>query len=823
MKKRRLFKIAALLALLMHPSLLTAAGPGTGSTSYTATYSTQNLTIGTDTLGGVTYSTVTYSDLYNSGEPGMPSLPVDYLKFSVPYNATNFIVTATVRSWSNQYLDHLLYPCQRPMFTDGSDSLTITLPDSSAYYSGEYYPSQVAWVADEGFLAGENHVVTVAMVPFRYSHTGTSDFLRTVTRCNLTLRYEISDSLAMQPIIRNDSTLREEGYDLTQTMVINPLAVRDNAPRHIYAGIDSTIFIHGFTGDQVNGGIRPPGTPDPNPVDPGDIGEGELTMDLPYPYLIVTTPELKHAVRRIVAIKRQKGYNVKVVTMDDVMHDSIAQNGDFVNGHYAYTDSAGALRQYLRKHYADYGTQYVLLVGSDIPYKTISDYTYVLDKDTITTTIQSDLYYSDLSADWSIQNYDKNPELYVGRILAKNQNQISNYIDKLYRYEINPGRGDFNYLKRCFYSQGYDMSQNNEVLILESFLDPIFPNPRVLQEPESIIDGIPVPSGEDIVSELNSTPYSFISLHHHGCPSSLITCGNRSGKIIPPISFLWSLDNELVPSFAWHKNDTLPEYGLNNIANKYFPSICFSISCETMPFDIPPYYKTRGLTMSFGESFTTGKDYGGPLFIGNTAEGLTPYSMNLEVEFAKQIIRGNYKMGMANSLGKTKINNSAISYYIALTENLLGDPSLELWTDLPQRYENITMTRSDNSIIINGINGIPTIISVMDANGVVKKGEVTGDLTLNNISPNCAVTLFNHNRIPFFAPLYLQNITLKQSQYVIAHDVIAGNSVDGNRTCGDVKINNGVEFEIETSGTVTLEYGFKVEKGATFAIYPACF
>ena len=40
---------------------------------------------------------------------------------------------------------------------------------------------------------------------------------------------------------------------------------------------------------------------------------------------------------------------------------------------------------------------------------------------------------------------------------------------------------------------------------------------------------------------------------------------------------------------------------------------------------------------------------------------------------------------------------------------------------------------------------------------------------------------------------------------------------------GNVTIKNGVEFEIEASGTVTLEDGFKVEKGAKFAVYPACF
>lgn len=40
---------------------------------------------------------------------------------------------------------------------------------------------------------------------------------------------------------------------------------------------------------------------------------------------------------------------------------------------------------------------------------------------------------------------------------------------------------------------------------------------------------------------------------------------------------------------------------------------------------------------------------------------------------------------------------------------------------------------------------------------------------------------------------------------------------------GNVVVKSGVEYEIEATGTVTLEYGFKVEKGATFAVYPACF
>ena len=83
--------------------------------------------------------------------------------------------------------------------------------------------------------------------------------------------------------------------------------------------------------------------------------------------------------------------------------------------------------------------------------------------------------------------------------------------------------------------------------------------------------------------------------------------------------------------------------------------------------------------------------------------------------------------------------------------------------------------------------------------------------------------VYKHNYIPYIAPLLLQNENLSNSQYVIASNVIAGAAVDNNRTQGDVVITSGVEYEIEASGTVTLQNGFKVEKGATFAVYPSCY
>lgn len=99
------------------------------------------------------------------------------------------------------------------------------------------------------------------------------------------------------------------------------------------------------------------------------------------------------------------------------------------------------------------------------------------------------------------------------------------------------------------------------------------------------------------------------------------------------------------------------------------------------------------------------------------------------------------------------------------------------------------------------------------------------DNITRHISPNSTVMVYKHDYIPYIAPLLLQNVDLSKSQYVIASDVTAGYAIDidSNRTQGDVTVKSGVEYEIETSGTVTFQGGFKVEKGATFAVYPSCF
>lgn len=806
-------------------AMMPLAAPAVNSIIHTATYDFSNMTVGLDSLGGTPYKTLHYLGLYNGGEPGAPSLPIDYIRFSVPHNATNFTVTAVLRDNTFANLgNYMVYPCQQPRQMSDTSAWTITLPDSNIYNSNAYYPASNAWVASEGFLAGENHIVTVAVAPVSYRHNvvgnTASNQLRQSRTVRLTLSYELSDTLAMYPIVRQNDALRQEGYALTRSMVANPQNVESFAPVDI--AMDSLIFINPNSGDGTNGIIQPIEPIDSTGIDPNP---GMLHIDSG-DYLIITTEDFKDDLRRLAAYKRQKGYDVKIVSIDEVMSDEDAGLGDIVVDKYgfsnvAYDDSAGILRQYLKKAYKHFGTKYVFFVGEGVPYRCKD---CIAPNGDMVPQIPMDLYFSDLNSDYSQLQFtiDVQPELYVGRLLAKRPEQIINYTDKLLRYELNPGNGDYSYLKRILYSEGSDLQIEKHFEYVHPYYSQVFSDSCHIKEQYQN----EYPSGTDIINKINETKSGYLSFGMHGSPSGYISYGlynNPEFTNAPVFYYLWAIDSaHIVYDNRIDDEDTHTGNGFNNLSNKWHPNICYSVGCSTMPFDKMPHYDQ--VETNLGESFTTGKDYGGPAFLGATRETYTGVTItSLENSFVQQLIYGNCHVGMAEALSKA---NLSLPYnYIKFVHNLLGEPEFEIWTSIPQEYSNVTVSRTDNSITISGLDATDsTMVSCIDNKGVIRSRIASsGTVTFNNVSPNSSVMLHKHNSIPYFAPVMLQNTILNNSQYLIADDVMIGCSVDNARTNGVVTIVNGVDYEIESSGIVTLSGGFNVEKGATFKVSKACF
>ena len=134
------------------------------------------------------------------------------------------------------------------------------------------------------------------------------------------------------------------------------------------------------------------------------------------------------------------------------------------------------------------------------------------------------------------------------------------------------------------------------------------------------------------------------------------------------------------------------------------------------------------------------------------------------------------------------------------------------------RPENLRQLRT------SGIPTNKTVVAYCDNDGHAGQMESSSSsVTINGVSPNSTVMLHKHNYLPYIAPLLIQNMTISNSQYVIADEVKMGKSVDSNRTPGAVTVSDGVEYEIEASGKVTLGAGFKVERGAFFATHKSCY
>ncbi len=243
--------------------------------------------------------------------------------------------------------------------------------------------------------------------------------------------------------------------------------------------------------------------------------------------------------------------------------------------------------------------------------------------------------------------------------------------------------------------------------------------------------------------------------------------------------------------------------------------IFYAVSCKTASFN-------DSSIVSVGESFITGKDYGGPVYIGYTRS-----IDNLSIErilnkFTIRLNKGQFKLGIADAFSLS--DAQSFSFEESLAHEYLGDPEIELWTNEPQRFSNIAVTHSNSSITITGIAEDSIIVAYCSNKGVIQKKIASpSSVIISTLDHSGTIMVYKHNYLPYISPLFLQKVELNNSQYVIATDVTAGNLVDNNRTPGDVIVKNGVEYEIEASGTVTLNGGFIVEKGATFAVYPASY
>lgn len=760
------------------------------------------------TINGDTFVRYSLPDCEHIDHTGAPMLPVKYIRLSVPYNATDLSVIVYTSGGTSQSTERIL-PAPIPLTTnDTIPDVPELVIDSAIYGSNSFWPPKAAEIVGEGFYMGEHHIITLAIYPCQYNPL--NDTLCRNSQVRAVVAYELGD-IPANLIARFNNNLRHLEAEQAKSLVSNPHQLESFAP----------------PAAQVQ---HAPMIPLPDSLMTDTIGwtyGGMLKSVESYDYMVITTRALKPAFKRLLALKRQKGYTAGAVCVEDILSNIHVSDGDrsaLPDGTFSnINDDAGKIREYLKECYR-YGTKFVLFAGKDVPFR--SSYN-TLHKTKTRHQIPTDWYFSDLDTNWNIDGdtifgndnlysasgtyrFDTGAELFVGRLVASTWQEIENYINKLYRYELNPGKGHSDYLGRTLITEGYMFNTAQKVYpVYNDFMQNVTTMIQSDADDRSI-------NGQSIIESFNSMPSGIISLQGHGDPP----CIHVSGKYLS--EYHYNKHYSTITSISDYLNNyRTGSSALDLMLNKYSPAILYSLACTTTPFD---HYMLTDSTyfegVSIGQSFTLGQDYGGVAFIGNTREGLVSSSSNQEKAFAEQLKMGNFKAGFAEHMSKTVFVGNKPYCYIMKVRNLIGDPEFEIRTAPSNQYSDIEITRYDNSVtVLCSSLTDDDAIALNQNDGNVRLGKVTsGGIVFENVNPNSSVMVYRHNYLPYIAPLYLQNERIEHSQYVIANDVYAGSSVDTCRSSGDLTIASGIEYEIDAKGVVTLSSGFKVEKGALFSV-----
>jgi parallel beta-helix repeat protein len=720
----------------------------------------------------IEYDKIKLNGGYQRQEAGKPDLPIKLVRLIISPDQDVDVIDATLAGTIKQTGNFNIYPAQPPCPTSSDfKKPKFVSPDTSIYESDQCYPKNPATVVHQGYLDGDKHIVTIAVCPFQYYPK--SGRLVMNTSMELNLKFGPAKMKVIHSAQNGDSL-----YDQTlHGMVDNPEMI----------GSYSSGFI------QNNASLS------------------KIVSSIPaYQYVIITTSALQSSFAKFIAWKKRKGIDIGVVTMEWIHNYCQGDHISGITSHYI-NDEAGKIRQYLYDAFVQYraahpGIFMYALMGGDYTVVPIrygcgsnnewTDNTPPGQGSTDDQKIPADLYFADFNGDWNYDgdqylgepydtvapwigdNPDYNPEIYVGRLLCSNGQDILNWTDKVIRYELNPGNGDLSYIMKSFMHGADDCREQPDSV--KPHLPATF-NHNIWKELPSAVDINPTfPKGAQVIAEMNKH-YGLISWFMHGAPTDAVSMS--SGLNNEPRWVVTTLDIQTPTSTTESLN------GLDNLTNEKYPSILYTVGCWQTPFDNFDPYGGTGLIL--GKGFTSQTTSGGPAFLGNTRKGWVGTSFILYQKFADQINAGTTNLGRAELISKA---NYSIDHYLNYSHNLVGCPETPMWTATPVLFSSATVTDNGSSVFVNANVSGCVITASSGNNGATYYSAQSCTTTTSYTFPTSV------------RPLY---ITITKQNY-IPYTAVTGGTFTTNETwfetlkvLGNVTINSGVTLTISPNATIS--------------------
>ncbi len=357
-------------------------------------------------LGG--FESVSMAGCSSMSQVGEPELPVMVFRFVIPADARVEDVLAEFDEVDVPGV-HSVSPAQ-PEVPIG-EAPERAQPDPVIYGSSEPFPSSRVRYLGDGYLGGYR-IASVAVYPLQYAPK----------EGRLTLATDVSVELVLapgaeraRPRHRMSAEAQRLYASLVESIVENPGDV-----------VTSRSGAVDIVEDQGDVGFSPRYTPSL---------EGSLVE-----YVIITNETLEPYFQQLADAKTAKGVPAVVRTVSWIEEN-------YPGG----CDLPERVRMFIQDAYSSWGTVYVLLGGdTDIVPVRKAQTTYYGGE-----LIPCDLYYSDLDGNWNDDgdsyfgeayrgetapgdSVDLYPDVFVGRVPARNSINVQSFLDKTDAYENDP-------------------------------------------------------------------------------------------------------------------------------------------------------------------------------------------------------------------------------------------------------------------------------------------------------------------------------------------------------------------------------------------------
>jgi len=410
---------------------------------------------------------------------------------------------------------------------------------------------------------------------------------------------------------------------------------------------------------------------------------------------------------------------------------------DWIAANFSGVDLAERIRKFINYAYTNWGTIFFLLGGdTDVIPDRKANWDFCGG-----TWGPTDLYYSDLDGDWNgnhnaqfgegDDSIDDTPDVFVGRAPVRSYSQAKTFVDKVLTYEKIPPTGTtWPYptsalLMGAGICSGWDTwGQDIKNYISAAYLPDGWNRHKLYN---------PLDSGDELLNR--NSAVANLSMGYH-----LV---NHADHCNPYAMGTGCLYNDW-----WQR--VITRRDVDPLNNGTAQSILFTLGCSPNAFDVD----------SISEHFINNPGGGCVAYIGNSRTGWSNQDYQDFKFFESLFPNQMFDLGMAFASVQY-----GYSYYCR-NMNLLGDPSLPVWTDRPGTLAadhvdttyleptDLTITVQDTTGMMPPFPPVPNAtVCLQKANEIYARGltNAQGQVTLHVVPKTTGsidITVWKHNYLP---------------------------------------------------------------------------